>query len=111
MRIKTSIVTMLTLSVVLLTGCNVHYGTCRNSSQATDDGIGTTGERPDNTPETIRLREDLRVANERAKLAEEQAEREKRLRGFAEERVKQLEKSAQEGKPEDSSEDEDTGGS
>ena len=108
---RTSIATLLLLSALLLTGCNVHYGAGCRASQVTNDRIRTAGGQPEATSQTTQLREDLRVANERAKVAEEKAESERQKRESAEERLKQLESTDQEENIEDSSEDKETNGS
>ncbi|HEX8846563.1 MAG TPA: hypothetical protein VF791_18085 [Pyrinomonadaceae bacterium] len=111
MSTKTSIVTLLILSALLLTGCNLHFGTGCRASQADGDRIRTTGEQQDGAEQSIQLREDLQDANERARLAEEKAESERQKRKFAEERLRRLENPDQEGDPVDSPADRDTGGS
>ena len=96
MSAKASVATLLLLSLLLLTGCNICFGTRTRSVQASVDKIETAG---DSEPQksSARLEEDLRLATERARLAEEKAALEKQKRKFSEERLKQLEKSDKEG--------------
>lgn len=104
MYIKTSTVTTATVATLLLlcsallTGCNVEYGAESKAVQVAVDKSKTSRERQDNASETTatnatiaQLREDLRLANERARLAEERAALEKQKREFAEERIRESE--------------------
>ncbi len=123
MHIKTAnAATLLLLCSALLTGCNVEYGAASTKAvHVADDKAATTRERPDDratananaaTNATIaQLREDLRLANERARLAEEKAALEKRKREFAEELVRKFERADRTGEAEKSSRDKHAGGS
>lgn len=97
MYIKASIATLLLLCTTLLIGCNVEYGHDSKAIQVAGDKDKTTRGRQDNTSGTnanitiAQLREDLRLANERALLAEEKAALEKQKREFAEERIRKFE--------------------
>jgi predicted small secreted protein len=119
--IKTSIATLLLLlCTALLMGCNVEYGTDSKAVQVTGDKGRTIHSRQDNASETTtinaaatiaQLREDLRLANERAKLAEEKAALEKQKREFAEARVRKFEKEGKADGDKKSSVDETISGS
>jgi predicted small secreted protein len=108
---KASIGVLLLLSATLLTGCNVSFGTCTKSAQVTGDKIKAAGEQQDieSQKTSAELQEDLRLATERARLAEEKAELEKQKREYAEERLKQLNKTDEDGNDKESSEDEGMG--
>jgi predicted small secreted protein len=111
MRTKASVGILLLLSAALLTGCNASFGTCAKSAQVTGDKIHAAGEQKDIESErtSAQLQEDLRLATKRAKVAEEKAELEKQKREFAEERLKQLEKTDKDGNGKEPSEDEGVG--
>jgi hypothetical protein len=110
---KAAIATLLILSVALLTGCNVSYGTDCETAQASANDTEAIADRRDITSDatSVRLQEDLRLANERASLAEERAELEKQKRQLAEERLKQPDNTGEDDKVEEPIDDQETGGS
>lgn len=101
---------LLLLSTTLLIGCNVSYRADTTLAQATEKRIKATDEQDAQTT-IAQLKEDLRLANERAKLAEEKAALEKRKRESAEERLKQLNPPDPSENDEEHSEDKGTSGS
>lgn len=92
MSARASIAALLLLSCALLTGCSICYRTASRTTEATEDTIGTADGQQDTQTTSAQLQEDVRLANERAKLAEEKSELERQKREFAEERLKQLNK-------------------
>jgi hypothetical protein len=96
-RTIASVTALLLLSAALLTGCNI--------SCLTDDQEITA------QTTSVQLKEDVRLANERARLAEERAELEKQKRQLAEERLKQPGEADTNDNAEEPIEDKETGGS
>jgi low affinity Fe/Cu permease len=114
MYVKTSIAVLLVVCSALLTGCNVEYGPDSRAVQVAVDKQGRQDNTPDKTTNAAaiaQLREDLRLANERARLAEEKAALEKQKREFAEERIRKIEEAGEAVDAEKSSVDERIRGS
>jgi hypothetical protein len=86
---KAFIIALHVLSASLLTGCNVTTGTKSTA-------IRVAGEQQDISSKikVARLQEELKLANERSKLAEARADLERKKREFAEEQLRKQKENA-----------------
>jgi outer membrane murein-binding lipoprotein Lpp len=79
---KSLLIVAILIGVLLTVGCAISCKPDSGAAQVIEDN-----NEPANQQQEAQLREDLRLANERARLAEERAELEKQKREFAEEQL------------------------
>jgi outer membrane murein-binding lipoprotein Lpp len=79
---KSLLIAAILIGVLLSVGCAISCKPDSSAAQVIEDNNETASQQQE-----AQLREDLRLANERARLAEERAELEKQKREFAEEQL------------------------